>query len=190
MQSEKRLSDHRSHLVPVSYRTGTLGHSLRATRLFGDVAARPLSGNDNPRRPLMGAAAGLITRAAKAYAVFGQVTFPGLVLAVMSWIIAELMAGCAAYAEAMYPGWFDPGKQIGNGDQAEPLERSLLAPRSQPLQVRLSGPIVTARVVRPDAETSVSPVSSASIRSLPGRLSSRMRRARELRLEGQGDHRE
>lgn len=122
MQFEKRLSDRRSLLALDRAGTGTLGYSPPQTTLIGNVAVQPLSGTNNPRRSLMTMQAGLIARAAKAHAVFCQVTFPGFVLAVMSWIVAELLAGCATYIEAMSPGHSDPGEQIESDDQVEQLE--------------------------------------------------------------------
>jgi len=57
----------------------------------------------------------------------GEAGFSGFLLAAISWIAAEVLEGCAAYAEAMYPipleppGQFDPAdrQNIEDSNQAK-----------------------------------------------------------------------
>jgi uncharacterized protein YjiS (DUF1127 family) len=55
-----------------------------------------------PVRPAPAAWSSLATRAATLCCCAGN-ALPSLLLAMLSWAITEVLAGCAAYAEAMYP---------------------------------------------------------------------------------------
>jgi uncharacterized protein YjiS (DUF1127 family) len=55
-----------------------------------------------PLRPAPAAWSSLATRAATLCCCAGN-ALPSLLLAMLSWAITEVLAGCAAYAEAMYP---------------------------------------------------------------------------------------
>jgi len=45
----------------------------------------------------------LTVKAATAFSYCAANAFPNLLLGILSWAIAEVLAGCAAYAEALYP---------------------------------------------------------------------------------------
>jgi uncharacterized protein YjiS (DUF1127 family) len=63
----------------------------------------PLSRGRAPARPAAATMSALMVAAATSLSEFAANTLPNLLVAVFSWIIAETLAGCAAYAQAMYP---------------------------------------------------------------------------------------
>ena len=65
----------------------------------GEKLAPALPHDDAPRQTL----STLTVKAAAAFSHCAANAFPNLMLAVLSWAIAEVLAGCAAYAEALYP---------------------------------------------------------------------------------------
>src|ERR1700693_1837248 len=75
----------------------------------GDQTLRTSSQEHTAWRVIAGAAAGFVTKAVLGFAACGEVAFPRLLLAVMSWTIAQVLAGCAAYAVAMHPCFLDSG---------------------------------------------------------------------------------
>jgi uncharacterized protein YjiS (DUF1127 family) len=98
---------------------------------------------------------GLTARVIGGVAACGEVAISGFLLAFMSWTIAQTLAGCAAYAQAMYPVFVDL-------DEHDP------AGGSQP--------------ERSEPAPAASPGWGASIASLAGKLQSSMRRGRDRRL--------
>ena len=69
----------------------------------GDGRALRTSSDDaRSRRAISVAAAGLMARVVGGLAAWGETAFPRLLFAVMSWTMAQALAGCIAYAEAMY----------------------------------------------------------------------------------------
>src|SRR5262249_12829681 len=67
----------------------------------GVVTVSPLRDKERVR-PVPGAWSRLALRAATLGHCAGH-ALPSLLLAMLSWAIAEVLAGCAAYAEALYP---------------------------------------------------------------------------------------
>jgi uncharacterized protein YjiS (DUF1127 family) len=61
-----------------------------------------LSRESAPARPAGAMMSAVMVKAIATFSQFAGHTFPNLLLATTSWIIAEMFAGCAAYAEAMY----------------------------------------------------------------------------------------
>ena len=59
--------------------------------------------NRAPRRFIVATGFALISRAATRCAIFADLAFTNLPVAVLSWIMTQFFVGCAAYAEAMYP---------------------------------------------------------------------------------------
>jgi hypothetical protein len=69
----------------------------------GDGGALRTSSDDaRLRRAISAAASGLLARVVGGLAAWGETAFPRLLFAVMSWTMAQALAGCIAYAEAMY----------------------------------------------------------------------------------------
>jgi hypothetical protein len=87
-------------------------HALRLptnTREAG-VQERPGSGSREsvpssgiPRRFVLTTGFELISKAATRCAIFADLAFTNFPVAALSWVMTQFFAGCAAYAEAMYP---------------------------------------------------------------------------------------
>jgi hypothetical protein len=100
-----------------SYRQ--LPRPLAQDRLNGDnQTLRTSSEQHTAWRAIAGAVTGFVTKAVLGFAACGEVAFPRLLLVVMSWTIAQVLAGCAAYAVAMDPCFLDSGKSADGGDPA------------------------------------------------------------------------
>jgi hypothetical protein len=65
-------------------------------------APRTSSDGDRSRRAISAAAVRMMARAVGGLAGWGRTAFPRLLFAVMSWMMAQALAGCIACAEAMY----------------------------------------------------------------------------------------
>jgi hypothetical protein len=50
----------------------------------------------------------------------GEAGFSGFLLAAASWIAAEVLQGCATYAEAMYPIALEPPDRLDPADEHKP----------------------------------------------------------------------
>jgi uncharacterized protein YjiS (DUF1127 family) len=188
MQFEKQLSRDRSSFALArsradGYRDRASGYPAYPT---GDVITlRPSSEADTSWRAVSAAASALMTRAAAGLALCSEVAFPNVLLAVLSWTFAQALAGCAAYAEAMYPGLADAQSEHGNGGLVRSDMRSVAAGESGragsislPRQTAPSAPAVqTESAARPEPTRS-----AVSIASLIGQFRSRMRGRRERRL--------
>jgi uncharacterized protein YjiS (DUF1127 family) len=188
MQFEKQLSRDRSSFALArsradGYRDRASGYRAYPT---GDVITlRPSSESDTSWRAVSAAASALMTRAAAGFALCSEAAFPNVLLAVLSWTFAQALAGCAAYAEAMYPGLADA--QSGHGDPAQ-LPRQMssavqdeigrAAPVSLPRQIAPGArPVETESMARLEQARS-----AVSIASLIRQFRSRMRGGRERRL--------
>jgi uncharacterized protein YjiS (DUF1127 family) len=133
-------------------------------RLNGDGRARRTpSDDDGSHRTISAVASGVLAKAVRGLAAWGETAFPRLLFAVMSWIMAQALAGCIAYAEAMY-----------SVDLSEPP-----ASRRTP-----SGAVVleAAYVVRSETAPGASLSWGASIKSLVAKFRSGKRRERHGRL--------
>ncbi len=53
-------------------------------------------------------------------AACGEAGFSGFLLAAMSWIAAEILEGCATYAQAMYPIPLEPPDRFDAADGQKP----------------------------------------------------------------------
>jgi hypothetical protein len=84
----------------------------------GDRALRTSSEEHTAWRAIAGAAVGFVTKAIVGFAACGEVAFPRLLLVVMSWTIAQALAGCAAYAVAMHPCLLGSGESLDGRDPA------------------------------------------------------------------------
>jgi hypothetical protein len=98
--------------------------------LSGDGRALRTSSDDaRSRGAISAAAAGLMARVVRGLAAWGETAFPRLLFAVMSWTMAQALAGCIAYAEAMYSvDLSDPidGRDPAAGPQPEREDRDQL----------------------------------------------------------------
>jgi uncharacterized protein YjiS (DUF1127 family) len=132
MQFEKQFHGGRSPFV-------LTGHGDEANRYSTEISALPASSEDDVLgRSTVAAAAQLMVKAGAGFAACAGVAFPNFLLAVVSWTFAQALAGCAAYGEAMYPGFVGVGEPV---DQRDPV-RGTQSEHENPnqLQSRTSGP--------------------------------------------------
>jgi uncharacterized protein YjiS (DUF1127 family) len=116
MQFEKQLSGGRSPFAIARRRNKTSRGSIHLTT---EISALPASSGDGaPRRSTVAAASQLVVKTVAGFAACAEVAFPAFLLAVVSWIFAQALAGCAVYGEAMYPGLVGQGKPV---DQRDPV---------------------------------------------------------------------
>jgi uncharacterized protein YjiS (DUF1127 family) len=183
MQFEKHLAGDRS-FARARYSDNPGGNSAC---LGGNIITlRSSSEADRSWRAISVAASALMTRAAAGLAVCAELAFPNVLIAVMSWTFAQALAGCAAYAEAMYPGLADAQSGHGNPGQVRSEMPSVAAGesgRAGPISLpRQTAPGTLAVKAECTARSDGTRFSNASVTSVVGRFRSRMRRAREQRL--------
>ena len=110
MQFDKQFHGGRSPVV-------LTGHE--ASRYSTEISALPVSSEDDAtRRSTVAAAARFIVKAAAGFAACAEVAVPNFLLTVVSWTFAQALAGCAAYGEAMYPGFVSVGEPVDQRDPA------------------------------------------------------------------------
>jgi hypothetical protein len=59
------------------------------------------------------------------FAICSDVAFHSVILSVMSWTVAQVLEGCAAYAQGMYPYALEPDEPRGRHASAAIELRSL-----------------------------------------------------------------
>ena len=112
MQFEKQFHGGRSPFV-------LTGNGDEASRYSKEITALPASSEEcAPRRSTVASAARFMVKAAAGFAACAAVAFPNFLLTVVSWTFAQALAGCAAYGEAMYPGFVGTGEPV---DQRDPV---------------------------------------------------------------------
>lgn len=108
MQFEKQFHGGRSPFV-------LTGHGDEASSYSTEITALPASSEEcAPRRSTVAPAARFMVKAAAGFAACGK----DLLLTVVSWTFAQALAGCAAYGEAMYPGFVGVGEPVDQRDPA------------------------------------------------------------------------
>ena len=135
MQFEKQLSGGRSPFALARRRNKASRDSIHLTT---EISALPASHEDDAPRPsTVAAAARLMVKTVAGFAACAEIAFPNFLLAVVSWTFAQALAGCAAYGEAMYPGFVGKGEPV---DQRDPV-RGTQSEHGNPnqLQSRTSG---------------------------------------------------
>jgi hypothetical protein len=106
-------------LQPHGRSSRKLRRPVAQDRLNGsDRALRTSSEEHTAWRGVAGAAAGFVMKAVVGFAACGEAAFPRLLFMVMSWTIAQALAGCAAYAAAMHPCFLDSGETLDGRDPA------------------------------------------------------------------------
>ena len=108
-----------------------------------DIRRRSARSRRRPRMMPHGAQpsrqrAQLRVKAVAGFAACAAAAFPNFLLAVMSWTFAQVLAGCAAYGEAMYPGLVGVGEPVGQRDPMRGPQSEHENPNQ--LQSRTSGP--------------------------------------------------
>jgi hypothetical protein len=151
---------------------------------------------------------GLMTRTIGGFAACVAVEFPNFLLVVMSWMVAQAISGCAAYAEAMHSGSVYPGEPMDHRDPANgapsrhenperlgksgPSEMSAIAkgeigecgPILQPDQTRsgVAAAVEAENILRSEATPAASLDRNAPVTSLVAGFRSRICRGRDQRL--------
>src|SRR6202140_4206804 len=204
MQFEKQFLGGRPPFVPT-------GHGDEANRCSTEISALPASSEDDaPRRSTVTAASQMLVMTVAGFAACAEVASPNFLLAVVSWIFAQALAGCAAYGEAMYPGLVGAGEPVdkrdpARGTQSEHENPNQLPSRTSGLSeispiandgIRGRGPILVSRQTPSSATVLVKTESversertraaaagwSTSIASFLASLRSRIRGWRDRRL--------
>jgi uncharacterized protein YjiS (DUF1127 family) len=208
MQFEKQSSGGRSPFALAGRRNNASRDSIPLTT---EISALPASSEDDaPRRSTVAAAARLMVNAAAGFAACAEIAFPAFLLAVVSWIFAQALAGCAAYGEAMYPGLVGVGEPVDQrapvrGTQSEHENPNQLESRTSGLseisstandeirgrrsflvsrqtQSSSAAVVKTEHPERSEAPRAASTGWRAFITSFLARLRSRFRRGRDRRL--------
>jgi uncharacterized protein YjiS (DUF1127 family) len=127
---------------------------------------------DRSLRIIPAAMFGVSARLVGGLAACGEIAFSGFLLAFMSWTIAQVLAGCAAYAQAMYPCVAeDEPRARMDGPAREPV------PLPQSRKPRfVAAPVAVECVVRSKTPRVDPPAWNASIASLWGKFRSRLGR--------------
>jgi uncharacterized protein YjiS (DUF1127 family) len=84
-----------------------------------ETSLLPFPRQEPPRRTVQGAVRRLMAETV-AFSVHAGNVVPTVPIAIVSWLIAEFFAGCAAYAQAMYPV-FPPEDDVDRGDLVPPV---------------------------------------------------------------------
>jgi len=201
MQFDKQFHGGRSPFV-------LTGHGDEASRYSTEISALPASSEDDAtRRSTVAAAARFMVKAAAGFAACAEVAVPNFLLTVVSWTFAQALAGCAAYGEAMYPGFVGVGEPMDcrdpvsgtpseRGDPNQPTSglseissiandklggrRPFLASRQT--QSSAADLVKTEYTERSEGTRAASAGSSTSNASFIARFRSRIRRGRDSRL--------
>jgi hypothetical protein len=162
MQFDKQFHGGRSPVV-------LTGHGDEASRYSTEISALQVSYEDDAtRRSTVAAAARFILKAAAGFAACAEVAVPNFLLTVVSWTFAQALAGCAAYGEAMYPGFVSVGEPV---DQRDPA-RGTPSEHGNPTQLQSRTPGLSE----------ISPIANDGVRGRAPFLVSRQTRSSQLLL--------
>jgi uncharacterized protein YjiS (DUF1127 family) len=136
---------------------------------------------DRSWRIIPAAMFGVSARLVGGLAACGEIAFSGFLLAFMSWTIAQVLAGCAAYGQAMYPCEIEDEPRARMDNPAGAPRESVPPPQWRTPQ-SVAAPFAVDCVVKSETPRVDPPGWSASIASLWGELRSRISRQRARRL--------
>jgi hypothetical protein len=89
---------------PTDRRTSTARrYPMRPATTYASLASERSSANDALWWPSR-----LMLKVVGTFAVCSDVAFHSVILSVMSWTVAQVLEGCAAYAQGMYPYALEP----------------------------------------------------------------------------------
>jgi hypothetical protein len=97
------------------------GKAEAAGRCDGVDRSDPTSPREAPRRTISAAGFELIGKAVLQCVACADLALVNLPVAVMSWLLTQFFAGCAAYAEAMYPS-IAYAREGEDADRHQPLQ--------------------------------------------------------------------
>lgn len=107
----------------------------------GDRSAGPPPQNDAIFwRIVPAAVAVLMVKAVGGVAACGEIVFPRLLVALMSWTIAQALAGCLAYVEAMHP-CFVEHEPLLDRDGASRASRAAESSPAAPREIGANGAV-------------------------------------------------
>jgi uncharacterized protein YjiS (DUF1127 family) len=115
-------------------------HAISERAPESETALIPFPRHAPPRRKAPAVMSRLMAEIVALMASVGH-GFPNLPIAILSWLIAEFFAGCAAYAEAMYPISPLVDDPVDRGDPVQPAAPPLL---NRPSRARPSLTLVPA----------------------------------------------
>jgi hypothetical protein len=69
-------------------------------------------------RDVLGWPSKLMAKVVGTFAVCSDIAFHSVILSVMSWTVAQVLEGCAAYAQGMYPYALEPDELRGHHPSA------------------------------------------------------------------------
>jgi hypothetical protein len=78
-----------------------------------DAASQTSSGRDASRCSILARRSLAGIKAIGGFAARGKASFASVLLAAMSWTIAQILEGCAEYCQAMYPTFVEPDEPVG-----------------------------------------------------------------------------
>jgi hypothetical protein len=117
------------------------------------------------------------------FAARGEAAFERILLAVLSWTIAQVLAGCAQYAEAMYPSLAEPIEAYDGHAAAAGWPSDLTASPEEESRARAAVVLVLAETrARSEAKSTISGRWSASIRSPVADFWLRLRHGRKREI--------
>jgi hypothetical protein len=105
------------------------------------IVSAPTLKSDNlqpPRRTIQAAVSRLMAEAV-AFSAHAASAAPGVPIAIVSWLIPEILAGCAAYGRAMYSFFPLDDEGVDCGDPVPPASHPVRAPRPRPVLSVVSG---------------------------------------------------
>jgi hypothetical protein len=94
-----------------------------------------VSSQARPLRAILAAGSGLMLKAMAWCGACADLAFANFPIGIMSWIVAQAFAGCAAYAEAMYP----TAAYAVDNDDADRRDPALDRPRQRDCSTRSPG---------------------------------------------------
>jgi hypothetical protein len=83
-----------------------------------DPAIQISSGRNPSRGPILGRNSLAGIEAVRGFTARGIAAVAGVLLAAISWTIAQILEGCAEYCQAMYPIFVEPDEPVGRHDAA------------------------------------------------------------------------
>jgi len=170
MTFAKQLSDHRSRspiqlLGQIDDRPAENPHAGRGQTV---ILSWPVE--EAPRRNIPAPLTRLVVSAAAGFSHCAGSAFPNFLSVIVSWAIAEMLAGCAAYAQAMYPALLpleaaepQPAEAMARGRSGATAHLSLVSSnttdgirRREPLLPRGPSPAAGEPAQRPNTLPAVS----------------------------------
>jgi uncharacterized protein YjiS (DUF1127 family) len=151
-------------------------------RTSGGAPIRARPEQDAPRRVIPAAIFRGGAWVIGALAATGEIVFSRFLLAFMSWTMGEVLAGCAAYAQAMYPCYVEDetGRQA---DRSGPADAKHFPPSpSHQSAAAVTVPVAVEYIALSEPPGVVLPGWSASISLLAAKLWSRVRGERDRRV--------